>query len=70
VDDILEFILRLLFDNGLIPAQFGLSASLAIFGVMALSNSEKEDTLHTIGWLLIMAAGIGIFATAINMMNG
>lgn len=69
MDDILEFILRLLFDNGLIPAEFGLSASLAIFGVMALSNSEKEDFLHSVGWGLIALAGIGIFFTAINLLG-
>lgn len=68
--DILEFILKLLLDNRLIPVQFGLSAGLALFGLMALNNSEEEDTLHSIGWGLITAAGIGIFATAINYMGG
>ena len=69
MDDILEFILKFLFDNGLIPVQFGLSASLAIFGVMALTNSEKEDNLHSFGWFLIMLAGMGIFFTAINFLG-
>ncbi len=59
MDNLLVFIVKYLFDNGVIPIDFGGAISLAILGIMAYSAGKDDKFWKDLGLVLIAVAVIG-----------